>query len=252
MSEPDSTEPAVPKRKVPKALKVLAVIAGLWLIYRFIEPNGFDWADLKWTESVQLASGETIQIRRHVRFQQYRIFGLGGAWSGKQIKTSSINLVSKSADFVLWDAPLIPIYMDRDTVSNEWIIVAAEDGGELRAANGAPCPYKWAFRLRQGRWHVQPVPVAFLERKSNLLIDFRIHDDRRLIAPRLQWIVEKRKDEQLSLPPRIPLSWHVVGRYNSVPEENYCKRFSGPVFTQDFVFGTPSSAIADKFSRVIP
>lgn len=226
------TEP----RKMPKLLKRLAVVVGtvaaLWLLYRFIDPNGPNWTELKWTESVQLASGETVEIKRHIKFEQHRIWGMGGTWSAKHFEQSQIDLVEDSDTFLRWSAPLLPIYMDRDAASGEWIVIAVEDGDRLRPHNGAPCPPQWAFRLRSGTWYLQPVPKEFLGRRSNLLMDIKRGDDKRLIGTRFRANVEKRKSEQFSLPPRVFKDFTVVG--GSTWLGSYCDKYPDPVFTREF------------------
>jgi hypothetical protein len=51
----------------------LAVIAALllwWLVSYIRDPNGGSINEMQREESVQLASGETVRIRRHVLFRQ--------------------------------------------------------------------------------------------------------------------------------------------------------------------------------------
>jgi hypothetical protein len=223
-------------KRLPKPLRRLVVVVGtvasLWLLYRFIDPNGPNWTELEWTESVQLASGETVQIKRYLMLEQHSMWGMGGMSSGQWYEQSWIELVDAGASFPRWSAQLLPNYLDKDPVTGEWIVVAVEDGDRLWAHNGSPCPPQWAFRLRGGTWYMQPIPKEFLGRKANLLIDINSGDDKRLIGSRFRKNIEKRKAEQFSLPPRVPLSFTTVGGNTKLP--NYCDKYSEPTFTQEF------------------
>jgi hypothetical protein len=83
-------------------------------------------ADLTWIEPVQLASGETVNIKRHVVMVHERAFG-GGYSSAPVYKTSTIEGLPNSPEFPVWDAPLVPILIDKDPATGEWIIVASID-----------------------------------------------------------------------------------------------------------------------------
>jgi hypothetical protein len=136
------------------------------------DPN----ADLTWIEPVQLASGETVTIKRHVVFRQERAWG-GGFASAPVYKTSSIELVPASAEFPVWNAPLMPIVLDRDPANNEWIVVASANSCDIWVGNGRPRPPYWAFRLRSGAWYRDAIPESFYDRAANLFVGLTIADD---------------------------------------------------------------------------
>jgi hypothetical protein len=131
--------------------------------------------DMRWPETVKLASGEAITVNRHIRFRQEGIFG--GGMSAAVFEAASLDIVPTPADFMTWSAPIIPILIDRDPVNGEWIVIAASDGSALWEFNGKPCPPQWGFRLHDGIWYIQPIPSNLIGRKPNLLVDFQVTDD---------------------------------------------------------------------------
>jgi hypothetical protein len=133
-------------------------------------------ADLRWTEPVALQSGGTVQIRRHVELWHHRALG-GGFSSAKQFKTSSIEFADGGGKIPIWDAPMVPIVLDKDPATNEWIVVAGSDGCDMWVRNGRPRPPYWAFRLRNGQWYRDAIPESFLGRSANLLVEFDVTDD---------------------------------------------------------------------------
>jgi hypothetical protein len=132
-------------------------------------------ADLRWTEPVQLASGETVTVRRHVFMVHNR--ALGGNFSSAPIyETSSLEVVGSDSELPMWDAPLVPVVLDKDGPSNEWVIVASAEGCDIWLRNGRPRPPYWAFRLRDGEWYRVPIPESFIGRPANLFIGFEVSD----------------------------------------------------------------------------
>lgn len=153
------------------------------------------FADLRWVEPVTLASGETIRVARHVEMIQTTAVG-GGFVTTPVYKTSSISLIGSEGKFPLWNAPMVPIVLDKDSITNEWIIIAAADGCSIWARNGRPRPPYWAFRLRNGEWYRDSIPSAFLGRSANLFVEFRISDD----SDELDQLIETRKLQQVDNP----------------------------------------------------
>jgi hypothetical protein len=148
--------------------------------------------DLMWVEPVQLSSGETVQIRRHVNMLHERAFG-GGAGSAPVYRTSTIEDLPGTPAIPVWDAPLVPIVLDRDTTTQEWIIVASEDGCGIWERNGRPRPPYWAFRLRDGTWYRDEIPASWLGRPANLLVEYDVTDT----SATLQADIESRKRLQV-------------------------------------------------------
>lgn len=156
-------------------------------------------ADLTWIEPVHLAPGETIEIKRRVMMWHERAFG-GGFSSAPVYKTSSIELSPSSADFPIWDAPLVPVVLDKDPANGEWIIVASIDGCSLWLRNGLPRPPYWAFRLRRGEWYRDAIPESFLGRPANLFVEVDVTDS----SSGLEEQIEGRKRSQFTTPKHAP------------------------------------------------
>jgi hypothetical protein len=156
-------------------------------------------ADLRWSEAVTLASGEVVSVERHVVMIHERAFG-GGFSSAPVYLTSSIRGDQASDAIPLWDAPLVPILIDKDPENGEWIIVASIDGCSMWLRNGMPKPPYWAFRLRDEEWFWDSVPSRFLNRPANLLVEYDVHDDSR----RLMKEAMARKQAQSTNPRHAP------------------------------------------------
>jgi hypothetical protein len=236
----------------------LLVVVGLGLLallaYRIYDPTGGDINDMTWTETVALASGEMASIERHVRFQTYSVFGLGGQSSGPVDEVDSIAMVGP-ANFVSWTGPIRPMLLDRDPDTNEWIIVAADEQGgpgNLWGANGKPCPPQWAFRLHDGQWYIQPVPVNLLGRGPNLLVDLRVSDDAKFSRASFPAEVVARKRAQMQSNSGVPIDMRSVGVVATF--ENTCRSVSPPAFMGPFrdkyVTGEPIPRAMNNFPRL--
>jgi hypothetical protein len=154
-------------------------------------------ADLHWTEPVTLASGEVVRIRRHVELWHYREFG-GGFSSAPEYRTSSIELIGSGAP--IWDAPMVPIVLDMDPVTHEWIVVASGDGCSVWTRNGRPRPPYWAFRLRDGKWYRDALLESFVGRSANLFVEFDVTDR----SNDLDEKIKARKQSQAKRPRHAP------------------------------------------------
>jgi hypothetical protein len=209
---------------------VVLVIAGWRVYWKIRDPSGASVNDMRWTEPVQLASGETIRIRRHIRFRQGR--ALGGGWAfAPEYKTSTIDIESTGSPLATWDAPLVAMLVDRDPATGEWLVIASQDDLTFWNANGKPCPPQWAFRLRRGVWFLEPVPVPMLSRIPNLLVDVRVDDDRNFSTHSFETVLAVRRLNQLSLPTKISPAFRAVGAFSN---EVGCREGDAPRFLGRF------------------
>jgi hypothetical protein len=221
------------------AVGLLALLA-----YRIYDPTGSDINDMTWTETVTLSSYEMVSIERHVRFKEYSVLGLGGQGSGPVGEVDSIAMPGV-ADFVPWTAPIRPLVLDRDQETKEWIVIAADlQGGptSLWQDNGKPCPPRWAFRLRNGKWFIQPVPVRYLENGPNLLVDLRVSDDAKFSRAAFSNEAVARKQAQIVPDETIRL----VGDLR--PYIDACKGGAAPRFLGPFL---EKNAFGDTFARTL-
>jgi hypothetical protein len=235
---------------------LVVVVVGLFalLAYRIYDPTGGDINDMTWTETVSLASGKTATIQRHVRFQTHSVLGLGGQSSGPVGEVDSIAMIG-AADFVPWTAPIRPMLLDRDQETQEWILIAVDlQGGptSLWQDNGKPCPPKWAFRLRDQKWFVQPVPVNLLARGPNLLVDLRVSDDAKFSSAMFSNEAAVRKEAQMNGGRGVPYSVDTVG--NVEPYRGVCKEWDIPHFLGPFLeknaVGIPFTRTLNNFPRL--
>ncbi len=157
-------------------------------------------AELRWIEPVRLASGEEVKVNRHVVVIHQRAWG-GGFSSAPVYKRSSIELLDDGSNIPAWDAPLVPLVIDKDPENGEWIIVASIDGCSLWERNGRPRPPYWAFRLRAGEWYRDAIPQSFANRVPNLLVEYSVSDT----SQQLERDIGERKRVQLVTPKRAPI-----------------------------------------------
>jgi hypothetical protein len=237
---------------IPFVLVAVGLLA--LLAYRIYDPTGSDINDMTWTETVSLSSGETVTIERHVRFRTYSVFGLGGQSSGPLDEVDRIAMIG-ARGFVAWTAPIRPMLLDRDPDTNEWIVVAADEQGgpaNLWADNGRPCPPQWAFRLRDGQWFIQPVPVNLLGRRPNLLVDLRVSDDAKFSRASFPAEVVARKRAQMEFNRGVSIDMRSVGVVATFI--NTCKDVSPPAFTAPFrekyATGEPIPRSMNSFPRL--
>jgi hypothetical protein len=185
-------------------------------------------AEFRYDETVQLAAGDTVRIRRHVKFLQPGIGGGMKELRAKAFKFSTLQILPESPEVPVWSAPLVPIVLDRDPENGEWVLIASTDNCDVAWDNGNPVPMYWGFRLRAGEWFRAPIPEVFFNRTANLFADFRVYEsEAELLANFTQ-----RKAEQIPALPRIASTLnHHFRRVSRVLQQN-C--------------GGPSRAIGDN------
>jgi hypothetical protein len=166
-------------------------------------------ADLRWTEDVLLSNGEIVTVKRHVVMSHPRALG-GGFSSAKIYTTSSIEAAANLANFGIWSAPFVPIVLDKDPATGDWIVVASHDGCLPWLRNGLPRPPYWAFRFHAGGWYRDAIPDSFLMRTANLLIEFDVGDK----PERQAREIEYRKQAQSSQPRHAPQYDKVDSRFS--------------------------------------
>ena len=131
--------------------------------------------ELTWTERVSVSTNEVVALTRIMKFTVSRPWG---EKNGMIVSSSSIVRISNSNGFEsdLDVGPLIPILIDKEASSGEYIVVAGTNNCRFWLRNAEPQPPYWAFRLRNEVWYRVDLPANLIGRKSNLLIDFRASD----------------------------------------------------------------------------
>lgn len=200
--------------------------------------------DSTWHETVRLASGEDLNVKHHVRFHEHVAFG-GGA-TGQAFDNSALEWSSDGKTVIRWSAPMRPFLIDRDPNTDEWLVVAngGSEGG-FYEVNGSPCPPQWAFRLREGTWFVQPVPVDLIGRRANVLVELRVDDGKRFPTPSFDAEAQRRKARFEARPSSHELETYVVG---AIGQHHVCEgrapQFRTPFTVNDTIPGL------DHFPRI--
>ncbi len=137
-----------------------------------------------------LPDGAVVSVQRSVETEPAGSQFAGGGYDVERGATLRIDGTSVQA--VEWNAPLMAILLYKDSVRNEWAIVATSQSCVVIREHGdprllfepdQPSTIYFEFRLRQGRWVQVPLAQQSIGLKSNLLIWYRdIHTDHVSIA----------------------------------------------------------------------
>jgi hypothetical protein len=133
---------------------------------------------LHWDEAVTLASGEIVHIKRT---QRIRTELNAGGPSGNLALNAKLQSAEDPPAFPAWEAPMLPILLDRDPDTSEWILIATMSMCEFWNRNQEPEPPYWAFRARHGRWYRTDVPPSYWNRPANLFAALMARDTGRSI-----------------------------------------------------------------------
>ncbi len=121
-----------------------------------------------WTEDVKLEGGEQIVIERSAKLRANAIAG-GGGGSFNEGMTLLITKPIKPDNPGQWSAKYVPILLDRDPATQEWVIVATFFHCQSWEALGRPkLPYT-EYRYRQGAWVQQTLSPQWIGREINVL-----------------------------------------------------------------------------------
>jgi hypothetical protein len=164
--------------RTPSAMRHAILLLALLTAASFVLA-GCSKSEARWTEDVQLSTGERLVVRRTHRFEVHA--ELGGPTSAF-VLDATLESASGSTSLPTWHAPLEALILDRDPDSSgEFIVIAATDTCPIWAARGRPEPEFWQFRTRAGRWEQVPFDVRWLGKASNLLFT-------------TGWLLEERGD----------------------------------------------------------
>lgn len=122
-----------------------------------------------WTEDVELRSGEVISIERD---QTWSVYSEIGGPSGYTTKSARLRIVTAkgAVETPKWSGSQMPIVLERDADSGEFVIVATADDCLVWQQEGHPKPPYWEFRLRGGTWQRVPLSPQMLGHIANLSI----------------------------------------------------------------------------------
>jgi hypothetical protein len=124
-----------------------------------------------WAEEVQLENKDLLVVRRTISFKEYQPWSGGGG--GSDILDSTLEVITpkRSDNPARWShPPLIPMVLDQDADSHEWIVVATFYMCTAWYDLGRPkLPYS-QFRYRGGQWVQEPLSEKLIGRSGNLLV----------------------------------------------------------------------------------
>jgi hypothetical protein len=142
-----------------------------------------------WTEDVLLDDGTIIQVKRSITFEETR------SWSGdayNAVETDAkIVFTDKLSALPTWRVPLMALVLYRDSLTNQWVIVATTTDCDVWRNRRKPMPPYWEFRLYGDGWHEAALSTSSIGRSTNLLFK-----NRRLSKEHIS--VEDRKAMQSS------------------------------------------------------
>jgi hypothetical protein len=105
---------------------------------------------------------------------------------------------------------MLPILLDKDPGTKEWVLVATAYSCEFWNRNQEPEPPYWAFRARHGRWYRTDVPPTFWNRRANLFAALKARDT----GWSIQRTYRSRLIEQTRLLGRLPIGG--VGQHTPI------------------------------------
>ena len=139
---------------------LVVAAGGLWLIAGDARMN--------WREEVRLQSGEVIVIKRTAKFSENWIAG-GGGGSFNRGMTIEFDSSDKPDNPTIWNALYVPMILDRDPDTNEWMIVVTFYHCDSWYDIGRP-PFPYAaYRFRGGKWLQQSMEPKWIGRKANVI-----------------------------------------------------------------------------------
>jgi hypothetical protein len=135
------------------------------LFYFFVLDHGF-----RFTEEVQLANGEVIEVERAVKAKSFAEIGGPGGWEPVYMSLA-IGKPKRANNPPKWEttAGLVPILFDRDPDNGEWALLATFYTCEAWYDLGRPkLPYA-EFRVRNARWQRVELSSKWIGRSANIL-----------------------------------------------------------------------------------
>lgn len=145
--------------------------------------------DIHFTEEIQLASGEIVTAERLIKTTPLGEVGGPGGWESKyqSFQVSALNQANMPPKWESTDG-LIPILLDRDQASNEWVLLATFYTCTAWYKLGRPTlPYA-EFRVRDGRWQRLELSTQWFERPANVFADISSGGE-----PKSLTLIDKKK-----------------------------------------------------------
>lgn len=183
------------KRKFWLAGVCVAAIA-LWVV--------FSDSRMSWREEVQLQSGEVIVIKRTAKFSENWIAG-GGGGSFNRGMTIEFDSPDKPDNPAIWSGLYVPMILDRDPDTNEWMIIATFYHCDSWYDIGRPALPYTAYRYREGKWLQQSMEPKWIGRKANVLVTDLA--SKKAIDSRKPVLTVSRKEQEVEDRPSADVSY---------------------------------------------
>lgn len=142
-------------------LIVVALVVGALAVYlRFFHEN------YRWREEVDLRDGDTVVVRRWVKY--HVLIPIGGPISAINTGTS-LQILDQHPEVPVWRDVFDPLVLMRDPCTKEFVLVVTTDWAQTWEAHGKPNPAYWMFRLRNGQWVEEPLADFIFDQETNLV-----------------------------------------------------------------------------------
>lgn len=151
-------------------LAIVLAVAGCSRIANWLEES--QERNFEWTEDVLLHSGEKVVVRRTARLSGNNIAGGGGGSFNKGMKLDIVTGIGVSP--ITWGGLYVPILLDRDATSGDWVLVATFFHCDSWYKLNRPILPYTQYRFNNGGWVQENLSPNFFGRKANLFIADRL------------------------------------------------------------------------------
>lgn len=160
--------------------------------------------DFHWSEETLLQDGRVLTLKRSAQGKSFSEIGGPGGWEATSM-TLEIETPKDPGNPPVWSQRWVPMLLDQDAQTKEWIVVATfytcTDWYDL----GRPkLPYV-EYRARNGAWEQVPLSTSLHGRKSNLLTGMRSGGEPKTVT--INEKVERKKGSGEKFQ-RVLDAWH--------------------------------------------
>ena len=125
-------------------------------------------SEYAWREEVRLQDGQLLVVERTARYEENWVAGGGGGSFNKGM-TLRIPPSAASAPATVWSDRFVPLLLEREPVTHEWVLIATFFHCDSWYDLGRPpLPYT-EYRYRAGQWVRQPLSPQWIGLKANVL-----------------------------------------------------------------------------------
>ena len=201
----------ITKPEAPLRIFAFSVVNTLsWLPFAIaLLLGGCGHASVRWSEEVQLTSGERIFTERTARGNTFSQLGGSSGW-GRDVEMT-VAISNTATDIKTppeWRSPYAPVLLDYESDSGAWVIIATFNYCEGWHELGRPMPPYIQFRsINGGAWEALPVQPQYLHRQTNLLAKPKTRGEPNLVTSEQKELRQRRAGERFQ---RILSHWGQV------------------------------------------